>query len=219
VVLFASRADAGERLGSLLASRRLPADIVLGLPRGGVVVAAAVAAALSKPLGFVACRKLGAPDNPEFALGATAEGDVVVFNDDEIEPYLIPGQVRAYLLAEADRQKLELARQVALYGGAIPGSTVDRLAVVLVDDGIATGLTMQAAVRSVRVRGASRVIVAAPIAPPEAVRRFESYVDDVVVLAEPMPFHAVGRFYADFAQVSDDEVVRVLADARARERS
>jgi putative phosphoribosyl transferase len=219
VVIFASRTDAGERLGALLASRGLPVDAVLGLPRGGVIVAAAVAAALASPLGFVACRKLGAPDNPEFALGAIAEGDVVVLNDLEIAPHAASGQVRAYLLDEAGRQRQQLDRQVDVYGAAGRRPAIAGAAVVLVDDGIATGLTMQAAVRSARVLGASRVVVAAPIAPPETIRRFESLADDVVVLAEPTPFHAVGRFYVDFAQVSDDEVVRALSDASAREQA
>jgi putative phosphoribosyl transferase len=183
-----------------------------------VIVAAAVAATLGTPLDFVACRKLGAPDNPEFALGAGAEGDVFVLNDDEIELYMAPGGVREYLLAEAGRQRQELARQIALYRGPAPAPALDGAAVVLVDDGIATGLTMQAAVKSVRVRGASRVVVAAPVAPPEAVRQFESFVDEVVVLEAPTPFYAVGRFYVDFAQVSDDEVVRALSGARSVER-
>jgi len=214
VTPFESREDAGERLGRRLVELGIRADVVLGLPRGGVIVAAGVARALGAPLDIVACRKLGAPENPEYALGATAEGDVVVLNDDEVEMYLSPDELREHLRREVERQALELARQVTLYRGGRPAIPIEGKSVVLVDDGIATGLTMQAAVQSARRRGACRTIVAAPVAPPETVRRFASYVDGVVVLMAPVPFYAVVRFYADFSQVTDDEVVDALAQCR-----
>ena len=214
--VFRSRAEAGmvlaHRLGELGGARA----VVLGLPRGGVIVAEAVAQALSAPLDFIACRKLGAPDNPEFALGAIAEGDVTVLNDDELEAGGSPDRMRDYLFREAGRQREELRRQVALYRGSAPPVSLVGATAVLVDDGIATGLTMLAAVLSARQRRAARVVVAVPVAPPGAVLRFSRVADQVTIVECPSPFHAVGRFYLDFDQVSDTDVAQALARGKAR---
>jgi putative phosphoribosyl transferase len=213
--MFLDRGDAGRRLGAHLAARLLErgpeAVVVLGIPRGGVVVAAPVAEALGGALDVIVPRKIGAPDNPELAVGAlaVAEGEEILLLDERTVAWLgIPAR---YLEEEAARQKREIERRETAYrGGGPPAPLAGRVA-VLVDDGIATGLTARAAAEAVRRRGPRDVIIAVPVAPAEAVLEFQSRGLRLEVLHTPSPFMAVGRFYDDFRQVDDDEVRAVLA--------
>jgi predicted phosphoribosyltransferase len=199
-------------LGELV-RRHLPPDggavVVLGVPRGGVVVAAEVARALGAELDIAVPRKLRAPHNPELAVGAVAE-DGSVYVDERVATSL--GVPPEYLQQEAAWQLEEIRRRLEAYRQGRPACELAGRTVVLVDDGIATGSTMVAAVRSVRRRGAARVVVAVPVAPPEAVRRLRVEGCEVVCAREDPLFVAVGQFYEDFTQVSDEEVQALLRE-------
>jgi putative phosphoribosyl transferase len=184
---------------------------VLGLPRGGVVVAAEVARMLDAELDVILSRKIGAPSNPEYAIGAIAEGGEVVLNDREIA---IVGIGRDYLDEEIGRQEEQISRRVAEYREGRALSDMTGRPVVVVDDGVATGYTMLAALRAVRGRGARPVVMAAPVVPPTTLDRLSYECDDTVVVEAPAVFYAVGLFYEVFDQVSDDEVVRILKSSR-----
>lgn len=207
---FHDRADAGQRLADALAPRVDPQAIVLGLPRGGVVVAAVVAQRLGLPLDVVVVRKLGAPGQPELGLGAVGEGGVVVLNDRVVAS----ARVDDVALRALERELLaEVARRALLLRDGTSRLRVADRIVVVVDDGLATGGTARAACEVVRREGASRVVLAVPVAPPGADRVVEGAADEFVVLLTPEDFFAVGEFYDDFAPVRDDEVVRLLAEA------
>jgi len=209
-MLFSDRRDAGVRLAVALDPLRGRDVVVLGIPRGGVEVAAVAADALSAPLDVVIPRKLGAPGNPELGLGAVAEGVEVL--DERLIRLL--GVEPNYLRAEIASQLEEIARRSAAYRqGRAPVAVAGRTAVVI-DDGIATGGTAAAAVRWARARGANEVVLAVPVSPPDAADRLRSEADEVIVLATPEPFYAVGQWYMNFPQVSDEEVVSLLS-ARA----
>jgi len=211
--MFADRADAGRALAKALARLRAAPDaIVLGLPRGGVPVAYEVAAALELPLDVLVVRKLGLPQQPELAMGAIASGGALVVND-EVVRYL--GARGEAFEAVRAREQAELERRERDYRGARPSLQMSGLTAILVDDGLATGATMEAAVRALRSLGAHRVIVAVPVASVEARERIEAVADEVVCLASPMFFSAVGQWYADFGQTEDDEVRDLLARASA----
>jgi putative phosphoribosyl transferase len=182
---------------------------VLGIPRGGVEVAAIVAQALGAPLDVVIPRKIGAPGNPELGLGAVA-GDVEVLDQRLIG---LLGVGEEYLRREIDAQREEIARRSAAYRGNRPEVSLEGKIAVVVDDGVATGGTAAAALRWARSRGAAKVILAVPVAPAEAVRRLAQETDEIHVLAEPEPFYAVGQWYLDFPQVEDRRVIELLSDA------
>lgn len=211
---FKDRTAAGRDLAISLERYRGPATLVLGLPRGGVVVAAEVARVLGAELNVMVTRKIGAPGNPEYAIGAVAEGGEVVLNDEEIAAYRIP---LAYVQQETRRQEEEIQRRVQLYRGGAPLPPMRDRPVLVVDDGVATGYTMLAALRAVKNQGAKPVVMATPVIPPSALSRLQYECDDSVVLASPEPFYAVGLFYEDFAQVSDQDVIRLLREAAARQ--
>jgi predicted phosphoribosyltransferase len=206
MVGFRDRSDAGRRLAEALAHLEGQDVVVLGIPRGGVEVAAEVAAARGWPLDIVVPRKIGAPGNPELGLGAIAPG-VRVLDERMIRTLNVPER---YLEEEIAAQEEEIRRRTEAYrGGRPPVSLAGKVAVV-VDDGVATGGTAVAAVRWARVAGASRVILAIPVAPREAVARLSKEADEVVVVATPEPFFAVGQWYGRFPQTSDREVVELL---------
>jgi putative phosphoribosyl transferase len=210
--LFADRGEAGERLAEALGSLRGQPVVVLGIPRGGVEVAAVVADALDAPLDVVIPRKIGAPGNPELGLGAVAEGVEV------LDRHLIDllGVREDYLRTEIAAQEEEIRRRSAAYRSDRPPVDLkDRIAVV-VDDGVATGGTAAAALRWARSRGASKVLLAVPVAPSEGVRRLSEEADEVLALATPSPFYAVGQWYDEFPQVSDQEVVDMLTRSAGR---
>lgn len=205
--MFANRTDAGRRLADVVAERDLDADIVLAIPRGGLPVGRAVADGLGVALDVVAARKLGAPSNPELAIGAVASDGTVWRNDSLIEELGVSG---TYVEATIERER-EVAREKAdrYRGGRSPPDVAGRT-VLLVDDGIATGATTIACIRSLKNSGAARVVVAVPVAPPETVDRLLDEADDVLCVETPTYFGAVGAFYRDFEQVTDEEAMAYL---------
>jgi putative phosphoribosyl transferase len=208
VTRFDDRRHAGRLLGAAVNAYRADQPLVLGLPRGGVVVAAEVAAALGAPLDLWIARKLGVPFRPELGMGAIAEGPALVLDRALVRDLGIsPRQV----LAVARREGAELRRRAARYRGDRPLPDVEGRTVILVDDGIATGGTVRAAVRGLRKRGARRIVVATPIASPEAADRLRGDGVMVVCLAIPHDLRAIGRWYRDFGQTSDEEVIELLA--------
>jgi predicted phosphoribosyltransferase len=210
---FHDRADAGRRLAAALHGFAGPSTVVLGLPRGGVPVAYEVARALDAPLGVFVVRKLGVPGQPELAMGALASGGIRVLNDTLINDLHIPP---AAIEAVAARESQELARREQLYGAADARALAGRT-VILVDDGLATGATMRAAVRAVRALRAARVVVAVPVGAPHTCASMLGEADTVVCLRMPSPFSAVGLWYRTFDQTSDEEVRTLLAGAAHRE--
>jgi putative phosphoribosyl transferase len=203
---FPDRVEAGEQLAVALRDRVPPPAIVLGIPRGGVVVAATVARRLGVPLDVVVPRKVGAPGNPELAVGAVAEGVEVIDHDAVRRLGLNLQEVRE----EARRQMREVARRTAAYRAGQPPLDLTAHAAILVDDGIATGWTALAAARWCRRAAARRVVVAVPVGPADLERRFGSEVDMAVVLERPEPYLAVGQAYLRFEQVSDEQVLSCL---------
>ena len=204
------RRSAGLALASRLLQSPLHAPVVvLALPRGGVPVAAEIARALAAPLDLLLVRKIGAPWQPELAVAAVVDGrppDVVI--DDDLLAWA--GVDAAYVDAQAQEAMIEIERRRALYLNGRAPLPVEGASVIVVDDGIATGTTMRAALRALRRRAPARLILAVPVAPRETLERLRSEVDDIVCLAEPFPFHAIGLHYRDFHQLSDAEVLAAI---------
>ncbi|HVF08114.1 MAG TPA: phosphoribosyltransferase family protein [Actinomycetota bacterium] len=207
--LFEDRADAGRRLGAALAGTVEPPAVVLGVARGGVIVGAEVARALGAPLDVVIPRKLGAPGNPELGIGAVAPGVRVV--DRGIMRAL--GVDDAYIEREARRQEAEIDRRTAAYRQGSPPADVRGATAVVVDDGVATGVTAVAALRWARAQGAASVIMAAPVGPAGVERRLAAECDRCVVLLTPRNLRAVGQWYERFDQTTDIEVRDALRAA------
>lgn len=210
-VPFRDRDDAGRQLGRAVANNYGRRDnlIVLGLPRGGVPVAARVAEALGAPLDVFIVRKLGMPGHEELAMGAIASGGVRVMNRDVLDSMPVPQKM---IDAVATREQRELERREREYRGARPPLDVRGKTVIIVDDGLATGSTMRAAVRALRRMDPQAVVVAVPVAAKSTCDEFrrEGDVDDVLCLRTPEPFQAVGLWYEDFAQTTDEEVHELL---------
>ena len=209
--MFANRQEAGWQLGEALQRLRATRPLVLGLPRGGVVVAAEVARALGGELDVMLVKKLRAPGNPELALGAVAEDGRAHVNPD------VRGLTEAsedYLERERHERLKEMRAQAAAYRAVRPRVEPAGRTVVLVDDGLATGATMLAAVQCAALSGPERLVAAVPVGPPDTVRQFAAMpeVNEVVCLQTPAWFGGVGQFYEDFSQVSDEEVVRILRE-------
>jgi predicted phosphoribosyltransferase len=200
-------------LGIEVAKTTLENPVVLGLPRGGVPVADQVAEALRAPLDVIVVRKLGVPGQRELAMGAVGENGAVVLNDDVVRG----AQVTEAELREVEsRERLELDKRLRRVRSVRPRESLVGRTAVIVDDGVATGATMRAAIRVARANGARDVIVAAPVAPPDVAEMLRSEADVVVCLAEPEPFWAVGTWYRHFEAVGDDEVVALITAAAAR---
>jgi predicted phosphoribosyltransferase len=187
---------------------------VLALPRGGVPVAYEVARALHVPLDVFLVRKLGVPGHEEYAMGAVASGGVRVLNRDVIEALHIPDELIDEVVAREER---ELERRERAYRGGRPFPDLRGKTVILVDDGLATGSTMLAAATALRQQQPARLVVAVPVGSPETCDAFRSHVDDIVCAITPDPLYAVGLWYADFAQTTDDEVRELLAEAAQQE--
>ncbi|HEV2394835.1 MAG TPA: phosphoribosyltransferase family protein [Verrucomicrobiae bacterium] len=206
-MVFASREDAGRRLARLLQDRGVQADLVLGLPRGGVVVAAEVARVLRLPLDVLIVRKIGHPSQREFAVGALAENGVVVLDPKVVAPAMY-AELQEVIQEEEKRLQ---GYQTRFHPGGL--CSLEGKAVLLVDDGLATGATTEAAVLSARKQKARRITVAAPVASVNAVQRLEQAADAVVALCVDPDFDAVGRYYDVFSQTTDEEVLELLKAA------
>jgi predicted phosphoribosyltransferase len=202
--LFRDRRDAGRLLAEKLAAyANRPDVLVLALPRGGVPVAYEVARALGAPLDVFVVRKLGVPGYEELAMGAVATGGVRVLNDQLIERLGIPDHM---IDAVTARERQELARRERLYRGGRPPPDMSGRSVILVDDGLATGATMKAAIEALRQQNPARIVVAVPTAAPETCEEMKAKADDVICAITPGPFDAVGRWYQNFSQTTDEEV-------------
>jgi putative phosphoribosyl transferase len=206
---FADRVVAGRALGERLAGMKLADPVVLALPRGGVPVGLEVAKALHAPLDLLLVRKIGVPWQPELAVAAVMDGGAPVI---VVEPRVQAetGVDREYIEQRAAQELKEIERRRALYlAHRAPEPVAGRTAIV-VDDGIATGTTVRAALRGLRQRKPARLVLAVPVAPPETVDALRAEVDDVVCLAQPVPFGAIGYFYLDFHQLTDEEVIELM---------
>jgi predicted phosphoribosyltransferase len=211
-MIFRDRADAGRKLANVLRRYRGRNVIVYALPRGGVVLGVQVAELLGAPLDLIIVRKIGHPANPEFAIAAVADDGHIEKNEAETQAV-----DRRWFNDACRIQQAEACRRRDLYlAGRTPVKADGKIA-VLVDDGLATGLTMALAIREVRERHASKVIVAVPVAPPETVEELRDLVDDIVVLDTPPEFVAIGAFYLDFPQLTDEEVVNLMNSRSALE--
>lgn len=205
-MIFRDRVEAGERLGERLSAYRQAAEtIVLGIPRGGIVVGAAMAREIELPLGICPVRKVGAPGNPELAVGAVDEAEGRVIDRDLVRRV---GISQADLDEAIAKERFDLRRWLAKLGE--PERAVKGWTVILTDDGIATGATARAGIQSVKRKGAKKVLLAVPVAPPDTVADLRSTVDELVVIATPSPFYAVGNFFEAWPQVTDQEVRRLL---------
>jgi predicted phosphoribosyltransferase len=206
---YADRTDAGRRLGAALADRGLDVGVVLAIPRGGLPVGRAVADELGLPLDVVVTAKIGAPTNPELAIGAVGSDREAWIDWDTVSSL---GIDRSYVTNERARVADAAAEKAARYRGSAEPRSLAGESVLIVDDGAATGSTAIAAVRLARARGADRVVIALPVAPPGTVAALGDVADEVVCLLEPSYFRAVGQFYEDFGQVSDTEAIALLDD-------
>lgn len=206
-MIFRDRREAGWQLAAALAAYRDRKPFVLAIPRGGAVVGYEVAVALAAPLDVIVPRKLRAPFNPELAIGAVAHDGSVYLDAPLISSLRVSDE---YLQDEVAQQTEEVRRRMRSYRGDRPPPMLVGTTAIVVDDGIATGSTMIVALRAVRAMRPQRVVAAIPVAPPEGVSRLREEADDVICLATPPMFYAVGQFYEDFGQTSDDEVVALL---------
>lgn len=204
---FADRVEAGKRLASELTDFIGKTAIVLAIPRGGVVVGYEIAKAFNLPLDVIIPHKIGAPDNPELAIGAMTEDGTIIL-DKELTAYL--GVPQDYIKEESERQKSEIERRLKFYRQNAPYPNLRGLDVIIVDDGIATGSTMKAALASVKNRGAKTVTVAVPVGPPSTIKELIKQADRVVCIYTPEFFQAIGQFYEDFGQTTDQEVIQLL---------
>jgi putative phosphoribosyl transferase len=214
---FRDRHEAGRLLAEKLTFLRDRENlIVLGVPRGGVVVAYELARGLDAPLDVYITRKIGAPYNPELAIGAVASDGTVVLDEELVTRLGIP---QDYVEAETARQKAEIERRLAEYRGERPPLLIIDRTVVLTDDGVATGATILATIRALMAQRPAQLILALPVGPPDTIARLKKEVDELICLSTPRLFWAVGAFYIDFSQTSDEEVKSLLEERQAQEGS
>jgi predicted phosphoribosyltransferase len=212
---FADRSDAGRRLAEKLVEKGYDRGndlLVLALPRGGMPVAYEVARRLGAPLDVFLVRKLGLPWHEELAMGAIATGGVIVLNDDVLNHTQVP---KSEIARVARAEGAELQRRERAYRGSRPPPNIEGKTVILIDDGLATGASMRAAAEAVRKQEPAKLVVAVPVAAPQTCREFQHLVDDAVCVLTPEPFAAVGMWYEDFSQTSDEEVRELLTRARS----
>ena len=209
-LIFRDRIDAGRQLAGLLGKwRSNPGLVVIALPRGGVPVAREVARALGAPLDIVCPRKIGAPHNPEFAVGAITESGEGLFDTQTIESLHIS---REYLQQAVEKEMREAEHRLALYRAGRGKRSLLNKIVLIVDDGLATGSTMKAAILSVQAEGPLKILVAVPVSPPDTAAEIEELVDEFYCLSRPPYFSAVGQFYSDFRATSDQEVIEIMKE-------
>jgi predicted phosphoribosyltransferase len=212
MAIFRDRVDAGKRLAQELSQySNRPDVLILALPRGGVPVAFEVAKELNVKMDVFIVRKLGVPGNEELAMGAIASEDVRVLNENIIKSYKIPDRVIATVAANELR---ELERRERKYRGNRPKPDMKGMTVILIDDGLATGATMHAAVEALKTKHPAKLVVAVPTASPEMCRFFKKIVDEMVCATTPEPFYSVGAWYEDFSQTTDEEVCKMLEKAQ-----
>lgn len=208
--MFRNRIEAGQRLATLVDELRGPATVVLGIPRGGVIVAREVAAALDAPLDVVVVRKLGSARHPEYAVGAIGEDGVRIVDPESLR---IMG-IREEELAEVEaRERVELARRTSRFRSGRPRVDLAGKRAIVVDDGVATGASAIVACRAIRRLGAAEIVIAVPVAPPDWVEHMGDEADLYVAVETPTPFFAVGQWYENFEQTTDDEVIACLTGA------
>ncbi len=207
-MLFENRIDAGQKLAkALLKYKNAPDTLILALPRGGVVVGFEIAKELNLPLDIVVPRKIGAPGNPEFAIGAITETGEGIFDEITIANY---GINQEYINKTVAAEKKEAERRLKTYRGDRPPLDLKNKTVIIADDGLATGLTMRAAIKTVKQYGAAKIIVAVPVTPPDTAKIIQKEVDEIIYLDAPLFFGAVGAFYEEFTQTTDGEVIDLL---------
>ncbi len=209
--MFQNRKEAGLRLAEKLTKYSSEKDvIIIALPRGGVVVGAEIAQKIGAPLDVIVTRKIGYPGQPEFAIGAIAENGKLEINDFIVKKHGIP---QSYIEEEINRQKAEIERRVITYrGGGKPPSVKDKT-VLLVDDGVATGFTMIAAIRALHEEGIKKLVVAIPLSPEDTFQKLKTLVDEIICLEIPEFFLAIGNFYYEFEQLTDEEVKELILNA------
>jgi putative phosphoribosyl transferase len=208
--LLKNRVEAGRQLAKALKTVGKDA-IVLAVPRGGVVVGFEVAKALGIPLDIIVTKKIGAPDNPELALGAVAEDGSFILDEDVLRQVYVP---KDYVEEEVERIRQEIRRRLVRYRGDVPYPNLKNCEVIVVDDGVATGSTLKATLRLLRGKDAKTITVAVPVGPPDTIRELERLADRVVCLHTPTIFYAIGQFYEDFSQTNDEEVTELLRRSR-----
>lgn len=209
--MFRDRVDAGKKLAKELLEYKGTNPVVLAIPRGGVVVGYEVAKELAVPLDIIVPRKIPAPHNPELGIGAVTQDGTIIINP-EIKKYVSFSE--EYVQEEAETQIKEIERRTKAYRGDREPISVEKRVVILVDDGLATGVTMRAAIRSIRKKNPQKIVVAVPVGPPSTVKKIEEEADEVISLVIYEPFEAVGQFYSDFSQTSDSEVISLLQKAK-----
>ena len=212
LVHFHDRVEAGRALGEALKEKDLSDPIILALPRGGVPVGLEAARALRAPLGLVLVRKIGVPFQPELAAGAVVDGDdpEIVYNDDVVR---LAGVEESDLKVIADRELREIERRRKLYFSDRSRISPVGRSIIVVDDGLATGATMRAALHGLKRKSPANLLVAVPVAPADTIEKLRGEADDVVCLAQPEPFRAIGLHYANFTQLSDADVIALLKEA------
>ncbi len=207
-MIFRDREEAGEKLALELKKFKKKTDtVVLALPRGGVVLGDKISKILGLPLDIVVPRKIGAPSNQEYAIGAITEDGLGLFNDEEIDNLYID---KNYIVREVEKEKKEAQRRVVLYRGSKNKLALKSKEVIIVDDGIATGLTMMAAIKSIQNKNPRKIIVAVPVSASDSLKKIKPMVDEIICLHIPPFFGAVGAFYQNFNQVEDDDVIAIM---------
>lgn len=209
-MIFKNRTEAGKQLAQKLNFLKGQECVVIGIPRGGVVVAYEISRELKVPLDIEIPRKIGMPHSPETAIGAVTEDGTVIWNQ-QLLSFLNFSEHKMKEIAE--NQVKEISRRTKIYRGEKPKEELENKNVILVDDGIATGYTIMAAIKSIKKRNPKKIILAVPVAPAEAIRELEKEVDQIICLLIPANFYAVGQFYHDFGQTSDTEVIELLKKA------
>lgn len=206
-MIFRDRIDAGRQLAQMLKKYTDTDTLIMAIPRGGVVVGYQISSELHIPMEIIVPRKIGAPMQPEFAIGAVAGSDVVIINEQAVLALSIP---QSYIIEEAKRQRQEIIRREQAYNTGRKRISPESKTVILVDDGIATGYTMIASARVIRKMNPARLIIAVPVAPPDSIQMLSREADEVIVVDTPEPFHAVGAWYEVFNQTTDEEVIRLM---------